>query len=187
MGFCAPVLMGLLLSRRPGHWTDSLISLGFFLAGRLIAYLIFGVVSYLVGETLVGQKLFIELFPLCEILLGMLMAVYALWLSFPHWSFCHGALNGPKSHWALFAAGAFTGANLCPPFILALGAAMQTGSIAKSVLFFFVFFVATSVYLIPFAFSGLASRQQHIRSASRILCGLTGIWFVAAGVWKLID
>lgn len=185
MGYCAPVLMGFLFSREDQQGIGTVMALGLFLSGRLIAYLFFGMISYLTGEIFRGNLFFIRLFPFGEVLLGLLMLVYAIYKIFPHRSFCGRILKWSESRWTLFAAGGFTGMNLCPPFILAAGEAMNSGSLLNSVAFFFIFFISTSIYLIPFAFSGLVGRSERVRSASRIVCGLTGLWFFAGGLEKI--
>lgn len=187
MGYCAPVLMGLLFSRQAEKWNSSLKSLGLFLAGRLSAYLVFGIASYFMGEIFRGSSFFSDmLFPAGEVLLGVLMILYCVYNQFPHLSVCRQTLKWSDSQWILFAAGIFTGINLCPPFILAVGTAMNSGSLLSSVLFFFTFFIATSIWLLPFIFSGLVSRSENLRAAARIVCGLTGLWLMFGGLKKFL-
>ncbi len=185
MGFCAPVLMGLLLSRAEEGWKGNALSLGLFLTGRLLAYLLFGVISFYAGAIFRGHRFFMVLLPAGEILLGLLMLICAVHMHFPHLSLCKTAFRWSDSRWTLFAAGVFTGMNLCPPFIMAVGMAAESASLAQSVLFFLLFFAATGIYLLPFLFSGIAARSDHIRSAARIVCGLTGIWLMGSGIHKL--
>ncbi|MCP4351220.1 MAG: sulfite exporter TauE/SafE family protein [Desulfobacterales bacterium] len=183
MGFCAPVLMGLLFSRQ-NRWTDNLKSIGLFLAGRLFAYLLFGVITFMMGKILNSHQVFANLLPIGEILLGLLMLIYSVNMNFPHWSVCQKTLKCSEGKGAVFAAGIFTGMNLCPPFILAVSTAIRTGSLANSLVFFFIFFLATSLYLLPFVFSGLVSCSENIRSAARIVCGLAGGFYLVGGLWK---
>lgn len=185
-GFCAPVLMGLLLSRKEENWKGSAFSLALFLSGRLIAYLFFGVITFVIGEIFRGREIFIRLLPIGEVLLGLLMLIYCIYTNFPHISMCRGVFKLSESRGTLFLAGIFTGMNLCPPFILAVGTAMESESLIDSILFFFFFFIATSLYLLPFIFSGLASRHDNIRTAARIICGLTGLWLIISGLRKIL-
>lgn len=187
MGFCAPVLMGLLFSRQDRQWTDNLKSIGLFLAGRLLAYLSFGIITFLIGEIFGGHQIFVNLLPIGETLIGLLMLIYSINMNFPHWSFCQKTLKWSEGEGTLFIAGIFTGMNLCPPFILAIGTAVQAGSLANSLLFFFIFFLTTSLYLLPFLFSGFISRSENIRSAARIVCGLTGGWYLLGGLGKIFS
>ncbi|MGE0087628.1 MAG: sulfite exporter TauE/SafE family protein [Desulfococcaceae bacterium] len=186
MGTCAPVLMGLLLSRAEKGWRGNAVSLGLFLLGRFLAYILFAVISFGIGEIFRGSMIFSTLLlPSGEILLGLLMLIYSIHTHFPHLSFCGTALKWPQSRWTLFAAGVFTGMNLCPPFLMAVGMAADSVSVWDSILFFTVFFMTTTLYLLPFVFSGIAARFAPVRSAARIVCGLTGFWLIRIGMEKL--
>jgi len=186
MGYCAPVLMGLLLSRAEKGWKGNAVSLALFLTGRVLAYILFGIISFYIGEIFRGRMFFSTLlFPVGEILLGLLMLLYSIYMHFPHLHFCGITLKWPQSRWTLFAAGFFTGMNLCPPFLMAAGMAADSASVWNSILFFIVFFMATTLYLLPFVFSGIAARFAAVRSGARIVCGLTGLWFIWSGAEKL--
>ncbi len=187
MGTCAPVLMGLLLSRAEKGWRQNTASLALFFLGRFLAYILFAVISFGIGEIFRGGRLFSTvLLPAGEILLGLLMLIYSIHTHFPHLTLCGITLRWQESRWPLFAAGFFTGMNLCPPFLMAVGMAAESASVWDSILFFAVFFMATSLYLLPFVFSGMAARFILIRSAARIVCGLTGFWLIFSGVKKMV-
>lgn len=185
MGTCAPVLMGLLLARAEKGWKGNAVSLSLFLTGRLLAYILFGIISFYIGEIFRGRAFFTALLPAGEILLGLLMLIYSIHTHFPHLRFCGTSLKWPESRWTLFAAGIFAGMNLCPPFLMAVGMAADSVSVWDSILFFIVFFMATTLYLLPFVFSGIAARFILIRSAARVVCGLTGLWFICGSVKKI--
>jgi len=104
-GFCVPLVGPLLLSdepvRRPPIFNPqssvlrSASRVLLFLAGRLVAYLLFGLVFGALGGILSrvwGIKA--VLLPLLYATLGVLMIVYALVQSFPHIGFCR-ALGQP--------------------------------------------------------------------------------------------
>ena len=185
MGYCGPVLLGLLFSRQEQRWTGNVGALGLFLAGRLIAYLLFGVITYCVGELLKDSAFILTLFPVAEMVLGALMVLYALNLRFPHWALCHHTFAWSQGRVTLFAAGIFTGLNVCPPFLLAVETSLRSGSLFRSVAFFGIFFMATSLYLLPFLFSIFTTRSKNIRAAAQIVCGLTGFWYTTSGLLKL--
>lgn len=183
-GVCAPVFTGLLFSHPYLSFKTSLKSLCIFLFGRLSAYLLFGILSYWFGKFIQGHRCFLFILPMGEALLGMLMIIFALTQIFPHLSLCRtGTSKGILRFNALafFSAGFLTGINICPPFLLAFAMAVQSSSIFKSLLFFFSFFLVTSLYFIPFLFSSLVIRTQTIRLAARIVCGLTGVYFLYTG------
>jgi hypothetical protein len=55
---------------------------------------------------------------------------------------------------------------------------MDIGGALEGVLFFLVFFLATSVYLLPLFFAGLVSRFSAVRFAGRVAAVLAGLYFL---------
>ena len=183
LGSCVPVLMPLFASSEKFGLKSHMKGLGIFLAGRLLGYSLFGAASYAVGQSLEGQDTVLTaLLPLGDVLLGGLMLAHATVCRLPHLAPCRASERWYAKHNLLFAAGFFTGINLCPPFLLAVTQAMRGGSLVQSILFFVVFFLTTSLYLLPFVLSGLAARFTEIRAAARIACGIGGGWFILRGI-----
>jgi sulfite exporter TauE/SafE len=185
-GFCLPIAGPALLGRERHGFRDSAGALGLFLAGRLAGYLLFGLVFGLLGAALarVGQVRTVVL-PIVYLLLGLMLVLYGFVLSFPHIGLCR--VLGPKlqSRWYLLVAGFLAGINLCPPFLLAVTAAVDAGTPWKGLVFFMAFFVATSVYLAPLLLAGVAARFQSVRFAGRVASALAGLWFVYLGIAAL--
>jgi len=188
-GFCVPLVGPLLLSdepvRRPPIFNPqssvlrSASRVLLFLAGRLVAYLLFGLVFGALGGILSrvwGIKA--VLLPLLYATLGVLMIVYALVQSFPHIGFCRALGQPVRSGWYIALVGFLAGINLCPPFLLAVTTVMDIGGPLRGALFFFVFFLATSVYLLPLFFAGLVSRFASVRFAGRVAAVLAGLYFL---------
>jgi len=179
IGFCLPLLGPLMLGRERSSLRDSASGLLLFLAGRLLAYLLFGLLFGALGG-LLGRVLAVKtiLLPLLYATLGPLMVLYGIVQSFPHWSFCRVLSPRIGSRWYLALVGFLAGINLCPPFLLAVTTVMDAGGALRGALFFFVFFVATSVYLVPLLFAGLAARFSAVRFAARVLSIASGAYFV---------
>jgi sulfite exporter TauE/SafE len=183
-GFCVPLVGPLLLSNENRSVRRSASRVLLFLAGRLVAYLLFGLVFGALGGALSrvwGIKT--VLLPLVYAILGVMMIVYAVVQSFPHIGFCRTVSPRVRSGWYLALVGFLAGINLCPPFLLAVTTVMDIGGALRGVLFFLVFFLATSVYLLPLFFAGLVSRFSSVRFASRVAAVLAGLYFLylAAG------
>ena len=179
VGFCVPLVGPLLLSRERGSFRDSAASVGLFLVGRLVAYLLFGLVFGALGGVLTRVwSIKTVLLPVLYAVLGILMVLYGIVQSFPHVGFCRVLNPKVKSRWYLLVIGFLAGINLCPPFLLAVTTAMDVGGPLQGMLFFFVFFLATSVYLLPLLFSGIVSRFKEVRFAARIAAVLAGGWFI---------
>jgi len=190
-GFCVPLVGPLLLSDEPvRHPKSSILSprssvlrsasrVLLFLAGRLVAYLLFGLVFGALGGVLSrvwGIKTI--LLPLLYAVLGVLMIVYAVVQSFPHIGFCRALGQPVRSGWYITLVGFLAGINLCPPFLLAVTTVMDIGGALRGLLFFLVFFLATSTYLLPLFFTGLVSRFSSVRFAGRVTAVLAGLYFL---------
>lgn len=185
-GFCLPIAGPILLGRERRGFRDSAGAVGLFLVGRLAGYLLFGLVFGLLGSALarVGQFRTLVL-PIVYLLLGLMLILYGFVLSFPRIGLCR--VLGPKlrSRWYLLVAGFLAGINLCPPFLLAITAAVDAGTPWKGLVFFAAFFVATSVYLAPLLLAGVAARFQSVRFAGRVASALAGLWFIYLGISAL--
>ena len=179
IGFCYPVLGPLMLSRPESNFKGSAITLAIFILGRLFAYLLFGAIFGLIGSQVASLPIFrLIILPIAYLILGILMILYGLVTSFPHWTICHSLDKYYKNRKANLFFGFLTGINICPPFLLAITTATELGKIWSGVVFFFIFFLATTVYLLPFLFVGLVSRFKDIRISARVIAVLAGIWFV---------
>jgi sulfite exporter TauE/SafE len=181
-GFCLPLLGPVVLSQAGGV-RRSLGRVALFLAGRLVAYLLFGIIFGLAGGALgrvAGVKSW--LLPLLYGLLGLSLVVYGLVQSFPHVGFCRALAPRFSSGWYVAALGFLAGINLCPPFLLAVTTVMDMGGAFRGALFFFVFFLATSVYLVPMLFAGLAGRLAAVRFGARVAAVVAGGYFVVLAV-----
>jgi sulfite exporter TauE/SafE len=179
LGYCYPVLAPLMLSRDEPSVTRSAASLGLFLGGRAAAYLLFGAAVGVLGRLVTATPLFqTRILPLLFFLLGTLLVLYGIFRSFPRWRLCRAAGAHLEHRGYLLLAGFLAGLNLCPPFLLALSFALSLGNIGECVLFFLVFFIATTVYLLPFLFTSLLARIELVRQAARLSAIVSGGWFV---------
>jgi sulfite exporter TauE/SafE len=186
LGYCYPALAPVLLSRREAGWWRTASSLALFLAGRLAAYLLFGVLAGLAGPRLLNSPAFQAwVLPILFLAIGALLVLYGAVTGLPRLRIC--ALGSPffSDRRFLLLLGFLAGVNLCPPFLLAIGYALELGGIAESVLFFLFFFMATSLFLLPFLLSWLLARFQSVRAAARIAAIIAGLWFAYLGLRRL--
>lgn len=179
IGFCGPLVGPILLARSRSGVRGSAIGIAVFMSGRLAAYLLFGAATGLLGGAF-GRLWPVKAYVLPGLytVLGLLMILYAIAQSFPHLGFCRFLSPRIESNWYFLLAGFVAGINLCPPFLLAATTAFVAGGALQGMLFFFVFFLATSVYLVPFLFSGLLNRFREVRFAARIAAVAAGLYFV---------
>ena len=179
LGICYPLLAPFLLSGEQPSFRHSSVSLGLFMGGRLLAYLLFAALTGLAGRLTTGVYwLQSVLLPLLFLILGAALMLYGVFKNLPRWpAFC--SLAGRlERRGTLFLFGFLAGLNLCPPFLLALSYTLTLGRIDQSLLFFLFFFLATSVFLLPFLLSSLLARFGPVRSAARITAVGAGGWFV---------
>lgn len=178
---CAPVFVPFVLSEER-KLQRSLLAVGELAAGRLIAYLLFGLIVGLLGTQLSGPWLN-KAIGAAMILLSIAMLAFVAVRRWPHFGLCRAGskyVNYP----VLF--GFLTGINVCPPFLLAMSAALSFGSIAGSVLLFGGFFAGTSVYLALLVPLGLTARSENIRVIGLLTAVLSGILFLGLGLVYLL-
>ena len=180
LGYCAPILGPLMLSKKDPTLKSSASSLGLFMLGKLTAYLLFGALVGWVSQY--TKEIFFlhrRVMPATFIILGLLMVIYGIVEAFPKIRLCSNFSEKyfqKGSHY--FIMGFLIGIHICPPFLLATAYALTLEKVLKSMAFFFFFFLATSVFLVPFIFSGRISRSENVKAAARITSIIVGVWFI---------
>ena len=187
LGYCYPILGPIMLSGKNRSFKRSVIELGLFLLGRLTAYLVFGLLVGLFGRYLREVLVFhTTVLPSLFLVLGGIMVLFGFVQIMPHLGFCRFCQRFVEAWWSMLLVGFLAGLNLCPPFLLAAASAIELGNVASSILFFLFFFLATSLFLLPFIFSGLVARFKDVRSAARVTAVISGIWFIYQGLSRLL-
>ncbi len=183
---CAPVLLPYLVGE--GHavrW--NMLAVVHFLAGRLAGYLVFAVIAWEAGQGLRSS-------PRGGLIFGSIYAVLAIVLLIYGFrspakacaaSGARGRLKLISARWPALLPplmGLLTGLSLCPPFLAALAGATGEATLLASLLFFFAFFIATSLYVAPFPIVGLLGRYPAIRITGRLAAGVMGIYYLYRGL-----
>ncbi len=185
--YCGPVLVPYLLSRGQ-NILNNLLTILYFMAGRLAGYLLFAAAAWAVGfaviKNLTNQG---AVFGVIYIVLAVLLVFYGF--RSPAGDCAGGRVKFlseklKTKNQAVFPAtlGFLTGLNLCPPFLLAFTEAARTGTLWRSLLFFAAFFVGTSVYILPLAVLGLARRIEGLRYIGRLAAGVAGVYYLCLGI-----
>jgi sulfite exporter TauE/SafE len=193
---CAPVLVPVILGE--GHRIGpNAIVLVQFLAGRLVGYLLFGLLAWCVGGLLSDDIAWrAPLFAMTYVVLAVLLFCYAL-ARLRHTpgkpAMCCPGKDGPlrarlMRHPALLpvSLGLFTGLNLCPPFLLAFAAAAETASLAGSLAFFAAFFVGTSVYFVPMPLLGVLRNVSSLQTIAHLAAILVAVYYLGLGIVLLL-
>ena len=77
------------------------------------------------------------------------------------------------------------GLNVCPPFLMSAAYVLTLHSLLKGLVYFLLFFCATTVYMVPLLFAGLLGRMAEFRWAARIAALAVGVLFLVYGWMKL--
>lgn len=172
--FLAPVFAAENRSARATAWVW-----GQFLAGRLTGYLLFGAVVGGLGARF--HAIWFDWISLAGlVIMSVLLIFYAVGFWRPAWSFCAAGTKRGRATPAVL--GFLMGINVCPPFLLSLAYVFTLHSMFKGIVYFLVFFVATSLYFLPLFFVGLLGRMREFRWAARASALVVGVLFLLYGV-----
>lgn len=184
---CAPVLLPYLLGE--GKKTGgNFLSLIRFMTGRLLGYLLFGIIAWEAGQTLFKflpqSGIF---FGAVFIILSLLLAAYGLFNFRTPCAAAAAAKSIPAGS-AFFPVliGFLTGINLCPPFLMALADSSNTATLLGSTAFFFMFFLGTLPFFLPMPFLGLITRFPQVRMVGKMTAVLMGAYYFYLGAMKCI-
>ncbi|MBI5238857.1 MAG: sulfite exporter TauE/SafE family protein [Elusimicrobia bacterium] len=168
---CAPFLVPYLCAEGRPDLKGNLGILARFLAGRLLAYLLFGAGAGAMGAAVSGT-------------VPVWLAPAALGLSALLMLACAAGI-GTKLSWCAaapgrvpFALGFLTGINVCPPFLTGLVVVLALGSAFSGAAFFAAFFAATSLYLLPVLGVWPWLSSSRARAAGRLALALAGLWYL---------
>jgi len=186
LGYCYPVLGPVLLAKEQRAFKKNALAICLFLLGRFLAYVLFGLLIGIFGSYLKDIPFFFKVvIPALFIGLGGLLILYGIIEQLPKWQLCQLFARYMQDVKLFLLLGFLTGISLCPSFLLALCYVLELGEIGKSVLFFIFFFLATSLYMLPFLFSGLISKFKNVRVVARICAIIAGCWFIYLAVEKM--
>jgi sulfite exporter TauE/SafE len=133
LAYCGPVLIPYLMGEGKGIYKN-IGSVFLFLLGRLAAYLLVGTLAGMIGNVILQPSAVKTVFiGVLYVILSLLMIVYGF---HRFREICLGrsqrmAKKNSTRRWPFLlpmTGGFATGLNLCPPFLLAITGAMETGN-----------------------------------------------------------
>lgn len=179
LGLCLPIFLPLLLSQNQSGKKSLGLVLEFSL-GRLLGYLVFGLILGWFGQLI--QNDFVHLLVgLANLWIGILMIIYSLGLLDKKFCrvipFAKSDLAFAKIKWPA-VLGFLTGVNICPPFLGSLTYVFNLKDTLLSLWYFLMFFLGTSAYIIPFTLLGAFSGKTWLQKIAQYSGILVGIYFV---------
>ena len=186
---CAPSAVPLLVSR---DWSfrRNAAGTGLYFAGRLVGYLVFGLVAGATGafvQGYIGPRLEIQLSAIAYLLTGVLLLAEGLYCNAPKLRACRCMYRRYPWTGSLFGFGLLSGLHFCPPFF---AAAMRVFSNDLGALggaaFFLFFFLGTSLFFIPLLAVPFVNRRRVVRMIAQMSLLLMGVYFTfMLGVFRL--
>ncbi len=196
---CGPIYAPYLMMKQTG-WLGSVGNLIQIIGGRFITYLAFGVVAGLLGQS-IGNLDRTFFTPIAYIFFSILLLITAF-RTHRHTKGCNPA------RWSRFAdspflLGVFTGINFCPGFLIALTKAVELSGPVSGALFFFAFFISTTLFLLPLSVFGPLQRviqwctgratdkepvinAQTLRKVGVFSSVLVAVYFITSGVRQIV-
>jgi len=192
LAYCGPVLIPYLMGENKGVKTNfAYVSL--FLSGRLLAYLVIGLVAGVAGTYIFrSSELNVLIFGFSYVILSVLLIAYGFY-RFKEVCLGNGRAKvayrrfGKMPYLIPVVGGFMTGVNICPPLLLAFTKAASTQDVAGSVLFFLMFFIGTSLFFIPLPFLGLFQRQKALRTIGKFAAIIAGAVYLYKGILIIIS
>lgn len=187
---CAPVVTPLFMSTEPEKKYSSQMLIN-FLSGRLTGYLIFGIISGFTGGLISSNlnPIYNEILgAIISILIGIILILSGLNFQFPRLSFCKYIFKFTSPVKSSYFFGLFTGVNVCPPFVGAATRVFNNGGIIYGFLFFLIFFLATSIYFLPYlGVSFLTKKIEPLKEIARFSMLIIGSYiFVYSGIIEVL-
>jgi len=187
---CAPVAVPLFLSEdldRKSNWNR----LTLFLGGRLIGYLFFGFLLGLLGAYTLGYfDPFIQqkLESITVMFLGIVLIVTGLPREKESRISCLVHLFRNEGRFAPIIIGILTGISFCPPFFVAAARVFGLEGSFSGLIYFFFFFLGTSIFMLPFGGFFLFSRfKKAVKAIGGYLRIMIGVYFIVfLGIFALI-
>lgn len=200
---CGPVLVPWIASEpRPLATTARL--LGWFLGGRLIGYLGFAVLVWAAGWAMpLEARTRTWLFAAAHLGLAVGLLVWVVRKPRPKRCTADPSIApdpspadpttprrrlpiAPRPSGSALGLGLMTGLNLCAPFVAAAVRAMQTGSLARSLGFFSLFFLGTAVWFVPSIGVAWLSRLRGASFVARLAAGVIATYYAWLGTSTLL-
>lgn len=188
---CAPVMVPYFVGEAKSY-RGNIVRLMYFLSGRLLGYLSFAVIAWMLGNAISQFASFHNLlFGIIFLLLSILMACQGLCTSKGRCRL-HAMEGGIpelfiRKQWVMaILLGLLTGMNFCPPFLLAFTSSAYDGRLLNNLFFFFTFYLGTVFYFLPIVFLGVLNRESKIRTIGKMMSIIMAAYFFFKGLFLIL-
>ena len=181
LSYCFPFLATFIASEPRGAKDNSKLIFR-FLFGRFLGYVLFGFIFGFLGEKL--QSPFLTLITdLSLILISIVLILHLCGLLKENRGPCPSQkLQGRNA----MVMGFLMGINICPPFLLSLPYVFSLHSTWLGVIYFLIFFIASSVYFLPMIFVGMLGKIKEFQLVARLSGFICAGIFIVYGGYSII-
>jgi sulfite exporter TauE/SafE len=181
MSYCFPFLAPFVVLEERKLKEDFKVVLK-FIFGRFFGYLLFGAFFGYLGEKITNKT--VDLFFFFALAgLSFLLILYSFGLIREKRGIC---LSPKFKKTTPFLMGFLMGINVCPPFLMAINYAFLLHKFFEGILFFLLFFLATTTYFLPIAFLGFLNKIKEFRMVAKISGILVGLMFLFYSFYRII-
>jgi len=181
--YCLPFAAPLMVTEEKKRKENFFIVLKFII-GRFFGYLAFGALFGYLGQKI--NNLQISLFINGALIaLSLFLIIHALGLMGPkYFPFCERLKR--YNNKLPFLMGFLMGVNVCPPFLMSVAYVFNLKSVFLGMVYFLMFFLATSIYFLPLFFLGFLNKLKAFQKAARLAALMVGVLFFIYGVYYII-
>lgn len=179
MVFCIPVLIG--LASRDINNIKPVIDFVFFIAGRFISYIIVALLFSIIGIYFNIYYKFDFIFKLSIAIILIIWGIRGFIESDKEKKIC---VTKKFSNAIPFFAGILTGLSPCAPFIAGITRLVNIGNIFYGLVYFFGFFISTSIFMVPGLGTGLLKFKKELKIIASITSLLFGLFFFFNAVFQ---
>lgn len=181
--YCVPFIAPIVVSEARGKKDTFWVVLK-FIFGRLLGYLVFGAVFGYLGEKIEAPVLDFIL-NLALILLSLCLISHVLGLT--RWKNLSSLCRGFKKYDSKIPLlmGVLMGVNVCPPFLMSLTYVFSLHSALRGMVYFFIFFIGTTIYFLPLLFLGCLSKQKEFQTVGRASALIVGVLFLIYSLYNI--
>ena len=181
MSYCFPFLATFIASenRTPKR---NLFLILYFMLGRFLGYAAFGLIFGFLGEQLKSPYLTL-ITDIALVLVSIVMVLHITGLSKQKDNLCLASKIHNRS---AIVMGFLMGVNICPPFLLSLAYVVSLNDILQSMLYFVIFFFASSIYFLPMIFVGMLAKIKELQKAAQVSGIMAACVFMIYGGYSIV-